>query len=270
MEAVCDMRQPDALGKENISCICLDLLLRAAEKGQKEIEISLCDSAFCDYPEETVLPVLINVCRIFLQQHDMEIAICTENRDLCRVDDALLHELDRFENIPADAERNSRSSRIFGRKEKRADSMPNGGAKVCASVDTAAYAKPEDGAEDNLEDIIIRMDETFAVKLMKLIDLKGMTDVECYKKANVSRQTWFKILNDGSYRPSKKTILAFAIALELTFDETQALLGSAGFTLSGSIKFDVIITYFIKNGKYDIFEIEEALFRLDQPSLSAG
>ena len=118
-----------------------------------------------------------------------------------------------------------------------------------------------------IEDLLDKIDDTFAVSLMKLIDVKKMTDVECYKKANVSKQTWYKILNEKDYKPSKNTVIAFAIALKLSYSETQKLLATVGFTLSKSSKFDLIIEYFLQNGVYDIMQINETLFEFDQPCL---
>ena len=94
-----------------------------------------------------------------------------------------------------------------------------------------------------------------------------MTDVECYKKANVSKQTWHKIMNEKNYRPSKNTVISFAIALKLSLEETKRLLATVGFTLSRSSKFDVIIEYFILTKQYDIFLINETLFEFDQVCL---
>ena len=137
-----------------------------------------------------------------------------------------------------------------------------------------SYSKSEDSfleefKKPSLEDMLAEMDDSFAVTLLKLIDIKDMTDVECYKRANVSKQTWYKIMNDKEYRPSKNTVLSFAIALKLSLDEAKTLLSTVGFTLSKSSKFDIIIEYFLLSGEYDVFTINETLFKFDQPCLGA-
>ena len=116
-----------------------------------------------------------------------------------------------------------------------------------------------------IDDLMSQMEETFSQRLLRMISERGMTDSEAYTKAYVDRRHFSKIRNDENYSPNKKTVLAFAIALELSIDEAKDLLGSAGFTLSRSSKTDIIVSYFLQNKIYDMFEINEVLDAYKQP-----
>lgn len=131
-----------------------------------------------------------------------------------------------------------------------------------------APAAPQ-AAPASLREALRSLDESFAEMLLRKIDERGITDAACYKKANISRKLFSKIRADRLYRPSKPTALAFALSLELGLDETQELLRKAGFALSHSSKFDVIVEYFILNGVYDVMRVNEALFAFDQPLLGS-
>ena len=113
------------------------------------------------------------------------------------------------------------------------------------------------------------LDAGFSETLLKLIDRTGKKDSEIYKKANVDRKLFSKIRNNIDYKPSKSTALAFAFALELGIEETEDFIGRAGFALSHSSKFDVIVEFFLTNGNYNIYELNEVLFAFDQPLVGA-
>ena len=140
--------------------------------------------------------------------------------------------------------------------------------KLEECVELSICAAPTVEAEE-LSEMLENLDAGFSETLLKLIDRTGRKDSEIYKKANIDRKLFSKIRNNLDYKPSKSTALAFAFALELDIEETQDFIGRAGFALSPSSKFDVIVEFFLTNGNYNIYELNEVLFAFDQPLIGA-
>ena len=130
-------------------------------------------------------------------------------------------------------------------------------------------AKAEKAVDPDLESMLRQLDEGFSRTLLKLIDERGMTDVQCYKRANIDRKLFSKIRSDPAYKPSKTTAIALALALELSLPETQSLLGRAGYTLSHSFLFDIIVEACIQKGVFNVLTVNEILFSYEQPLLGS-
>lgn len=249
----------------------LESLKSAVEHGCESVAFPLISSGAYRYPKDKVLKFAIQVITEFLYDHELTVYLCVYDRSSYEFSRELFDDIREFirEDKTDFSEYSIRSSRpepcesTFLCDEEICDCGV--GAPICASVLAPKKIKSDSVRNKTLEEYMQSMDKSFAYKLFDLIDESGMTDVECYKKANVDKKTFSKIkCNPKTYKPSKQTAVAFAIALQLDLDETQDLLASAGLTLSRSFTFDKIIRYFIQKEIYDIFVINEALFEFDQ------
>lgn len=250
--------QGGLLGESILLKSCyIEALKLAYEKKCQSVAFPLISSGTYGYPKNQVLRFAIEVITEFLYEHEMMVYICVLDRTSYEFSQILHAKLSRA--IAADDDEEFRSTALsdgFIEKEciAAAPEMRSPGTARCSSV-----------KGKSLQEYMKAMDKSFAYKLFDWIDARGMTDVECYKRANVDKKTFSKIkCNPQTYKPSKQTAVAFAIALRLNLEETQDLLASAGLTLSASFVFDKIIRYFIQNEVYDIFVINEALFEFDQ------
>lgn len=241
--------------KELLASCYKNSLMLAKEKGCESIAFPLISAGIYGYPRDKAMRVAIDVISEFLMDNEMEVYMVVFDKASFTISEKLFSDIKQYiDDNYADEHRDNR--RRF------------------ASVKASLFKAPanEDMCMDtcdsiSLDDRVKELDESFSQMLLRKIDEKGMKDSECYKKANVDRKLFSKIRNDIHYKPSKPTAIAFAIALGLSLDETSELLRKAGFALSHSNKFDIIIEYFIENGIYDIFTINEALFDFDQSLL---
>lgn len=245
---------------------CYRESLALAKKHNCEtVAFPLISSGVYGYPKDQALKVAINVISDFLLENEMKVYIVIFDKATYKISEKL------FSDIAEYIDDNYVDEHTDYSRERSRMNYP------CQSV-MIGSAEPEYldlceckaiSAEDDLDAKLKQIDESFSQMLLRKIDEKGMTDAECYKKANIDRKLFSKIRSDVHYKPSKPTAIAFAISLELTLSETEDMLKKAGFALSHSNKFDIIIEYFISRGNYNIFEINEALFAFDQSLLGA-
>lgn len=281
--------------RENLLA-CYRNALALAEKLECEsVAFPLISAGAYGYPKEQAMETARAAIGDFLENHEMTVYLTVFDRDSFLIGEKLYREIAAYiDDRYAEEHLILRSQRmnmpVLGEPLGDADGMYS--APMAAPPPTApaekgarkgifrkkAEPKPLESEAEyveeaalapclSLEDALQTLDESFSQTLLRRIDEKGMTDVQCYKKANIDRKLFSKIRSDVHYRPSKATALAFAVALELSLDETKDLLMKAGFALSHSSKFDIIVEYFISQGNYDIFEINEALFAFDQSLL---
>lgn len=261
-------------GEEDLlrSCYRRSLAL-AEENGCETVAFPLISAGAYGYPKRAAFEVAVDEITAFLRGSEMTVYIVVYRREEALFDEAItasLAEALRESGKPADsALPRAREKRLFSPLAKRAVPRRRETEEYCDSAAGrfAMLAEPCGSAAPELENQLRDLDESFSQSLLRRIDEKGMTDVECYKRANVDRKLFSKIRGDAGYRPSKQTAVAFAIALRLSRAETDDLLMKAGFALSRSSKFDVIISYFIARGDYDVNRVNEALFAFDQPLL---
>jgi hypothetical protein len=144
--------------------------------------------------------------------------------------------------------------------------------EVCCknSIDEFSYEPPQiEKRERSLEDLLGQLGETFPQALERMMKERGLKNPDVYKRANLTRQHFSKILNSEGYQPKKEAVLALAIALKLNLDETRDFLGRAGYALTRNSKMDVIVQFFIESGNYDIYEVEQVLFEFTGRTLAS-
>ena len=236
------------------SCYRTSLAL-AKEHCCETVAFPLISSGIFGYPKDQALRVAVDTIGEFLLHNDMTVYIVIFSRTAYQISSKLFADIAEYvDDHYVDAHTDSQRERL-----RR--------MSVLESRTLSADAAAAPMAVGGLDSLLAHLDAGFSETLLKLIDRSGKKDAEVYKKANVDRKLFSKIRNNPDYKPSKATAIAFAIALELSLPETRDLIARAGYALSPSSKFDVIIEYFIMQRDYDIFKINEALFAFDQSLL---
>ena len=282
--------------KEKLTSCYRTALKLAKEHGCETVAFPLISSGIYGYPKDRALRVAVDTISDFLFENEMTVYIVIFDKKSYQISSRLYADIaeyidDSYAEAALDKDRR-RTAFVRSRRLQKdsdysdysdyhdvdiaADAANEGGRcepQACEGswMGSPAAMSAAKGASSfmSLDEALSCIDESFSEMLLRKIDEKGMTDAECYKKANIDRKLFSKIRSDRLYKPSKPTAIAFAIALELTPEETKEMLMKAGFALSRSNKFDIIIEYFIRNGNYNIFEINEALFAFDQSLLGA-
>lgn len=244
------------------SCYRESLLL-AKNIGCESVAFPLISSGVFGYPKDMALKAAVDEISSFLFENEMMVYIVVFSKEVFAISEKL------FSNIKEYIDDNYTEPFAERRIRKRlhsSDVSTEYRSKKLKDSDDFGTCCPYP-ADISLDELLNNPDESFSQMLLRLIDEKGMKDSECYKKANVDRKLFSKIRNNVNYKPSKTTAVAFAVALELPLSQAEDLLKKAGFALSHSSKFDIIIEYFISHRNYDIFEINQALFAFDQSLL---
>ena len=262
-------------GEELLLRSCYKKSLNLAKENKcNSIAFPLISSGVYGYPKDEALEIAVDEISKFLNENDITVYVVVFDKKAYKISEKLYKDIESYidDNYIEEDYYYMQSSR---RDIKRNCMMqtagniiqPKGDCRInrCLEDVYLEECKSSISLEDALEDI----DESFAEMLLRKIDELGMTDAQCYKKANIDRKLFSKIRKDMLYKPSKQTAVAFVIALELSLPEAEDMLRKAGYALSHSNKFDIIVEFFIKNKNYNIFEINEALFAFDQSLLGS-
>lgn len=251
-----------------VSCYRESLKLAEAYACES-VAFPLISSGIYGYPKDQALQVAVETISEFLLHHEMQVIIVVFDKAGFQISKKLMRDVGEYidqhyvdahsDDIRRRMQLNERAWGGVWESVPYQEQIQSPQAAMQKTVSRAPFFD-----SDNLDDIIRKMDESFSQMLLRKIDESGMTDAECYKKANIDRKLFSKIRGDIHYKPKKTTVLAFAIALELNLEETRDMLMKAGFALSHSSKFDIIIEFFIRQGIYDIYQINETLFAFDQ------
>lgn len=237
----------------------MSALTLAKEEGLETLAFPLISSGIYGYPKDEAQRVAVDAITSFLWKEELTVYLVIYDQNYFTISEEKRNHLKEYIDTYYEEER--RRGRAKGYLENRVNLDRS--ETSAAPLETGSNLK-----RTSLMDLMDKLEEPFTKTLFRYIDHKGLDDVSVYKKANIDRKLFSKIRSDPFYSPSKVTALAFAIALELSLDETLDLLARAGYTLSNASRFDLIVKYHIEMNNYDIHEINAALFSLCEKTLA--
>ena len=257
-------------GEEASLCNCYDNSLKLAlEHNCHSIAFPLISSGNYGFPKDKALQIAISAFSSFLLEYEMQIYLVVFDRKAFKLSEQL------FQGVASYIDQNyvdTCEQVVYGIAEeiRRSRSRRRRDMEICESAvlrESLPCAPMATSKASSLEDMLKQADAGFTETLLKLIDKTGKKDSEIYKKALLTKQHFSKIRNNPNYKPTKPTAIALALALELDLEQTRDLIGRAGYALTNSSKFDLIIRYFIEQGNYNVVEINIALYEFDQSLL---
>lgn len=232
-------------------------LALAAERGCDSIAFPLLASGNHGFPKQKALQVAVAAFSEFLMENEMQIYLVVFGKESLRLSEKLVHNVACYidENYVDAYEQTLRPRYQMSRNLEMSD--------VCMA------SMPCEESSLSLDEYIKNKDAGFTETLLSLVKKKGLKNATVYKRANISKQHFSKLINDPNAKPSKQTAIALSLALELNLDATRDLIGRAGYALTNSSTFDLIIRYFIEHGQFNVIEINIALYEFDQSLLGA-
>ncbi len=255
--------------REQLADCYKNSLRLAVENECDSIAFPLISAGVFACPAEIAIATAVQAIREFLTEHEINVYLVIFNRKDFKLPGSLMDEVQGY--LDEKLVRHRRKESIFDQEACKLDSLMDemGFSEEECLLSAPAPIRKRTAVKKPraLSDLLNETEDTFSEALLRLIDAKGKTDPEVYKRANVDRKHFSKIRNNPGYQPSKATALALAVALELNLDETKDFIGRAGYAISHSSKTDIIVEYFIKRKDYDIFTINETLFAFGQPCL---
>lgn len=254
-------------GEKGLLASCYRNCLSLAEKYDcKSIAFPLISAGTYGYPKDDAMSIALKVISDFLFEHDMLIYLVVFGHTEYLTSKKLFTNVQEYIDDVYAAIHYHRNDEMRRRELRQMYEEANLTYEH-ELYDCKTLSAEKNVSSSDLVKVLEMADEGFSESLLHLIDEKGMSDSQCYNKANIDKRLFSKIRSNPNYKPSKPTVFAFAIALELSLQETKELLKKAGFAISHSSKFDIIVEYFIMNRHYNIYEINNTLFDFDQPLL---